>query len=332
MENEIIGNFIPLKASADFLGPAAIETNRYENEIMDQVTRTSVALSRFPKVPATGHPHRYFEETAIGDADFTDPRSITPGVTSSTRVERSAPIKAITKQTNISLFDREVTEQQGQFAEVVAKDINDVISGVTLRAGKAIWTGTDTSLTSPTSLQYCGLLTQITQNSTIAIGASIVDGLKAQVAVMAANQTFDVNQITAIYVTPVLHDYIDREMRASNMQMNEVEVIAGVKTMAIQTAVGKIPIISDKYIPSTTDTSYGYSAPAAGYKNYFAAIISEPAIEMPYISGKSGTPNPRLYELGLTSNLSGQHVGIWFNTLIAKGASYNHSIVVVVRP
>lgn len=323
-------NEISFNATADYLGTGAIEINMYESEIMDQVTRTSTALGRFPKVAATGHPHRYFEQTAIATGAFVDPRNISNSATGPTRVERPAFIKALTAQSNLSLFDKDVTQQQGKFAEVIAKDINDVISAVTLLSAQNIWQGTDTSLSAPTTLQYFGLLTQITQNTTIGIGASIIDGLKAEVAAMVANQTYNVTP-TAIYVTPVLGDYIDREMRAAKMDVNVSEVTGGVSCMHIETQAGRLPIITDKYIPATTDTSYGYSAPAGGYKNYFAVIVTEPLIEMPYIAGDSGTENPRLFQLGLTGNLSGQYVGIWFNTLIAKGPSYNHAVCVVVR-
>ena len=57
--------FIDLNASADFLGPGAIEVNRYQTEIFDIVRRRGVFGQRIKQVPATGHPSRFFEETAI---------------------------------------------------------------------------------------------------------------------------------------------------------------------------------------------------------------------------------------------------------------------------
>ena len=59
------GKFLDLSAAADYLGNGAIEVNRYEDEIFDLVRRNSIALQRFDKKPATGHPHRYFEQNAI---------------------------------------------------------------------------------------------------------------------------------------------------------------------------------------------------------------------------------------------------------------------------
>lgn len=324
-------NFMQMHGAADYLGPGAVEVPIYQNEIFDIVRRSSVALNRLPTLKATGHPHRYFEQTAIATGEFTDPRSINPSPASPTRVERSAYIKAIVNQTNISLFDKDVTEQQGQFNYVVAKDIEDIINGVQNVRASALWTGNDTSMTSPTSIQYFGFLTQITLTATIAPGASIIDGLKAQIASMVGNEQFVVRP-SAIYVNPILADYIDREAKAANITFGSTEVLAGVVANTISTQAGVLPIIGDAWLPSASGSAYGFPAPPAGMKNYFAAILSEKDCEIPYISGQEDNPNPRLFQLGLQGNLSGQFVGVKFDCVLAKGPSYNHAIVCVQRP
>lgn len=323
--------FIPfIDAAADFLGNGAIEINRYENEILDLVRRDSIAYQRFDKKPATGHPHRYFEQTAIAQGGFTDPRNITPTPAGPTRVERSAFIKAITNQTNLSLFDVDVTRMQGQFAAVEAKDIQDVISGIMTTEAPAIWAGTDTSLTSPTTTQYVGLLTQISLQGTIAPGASIIDGLKSQVASMVSSQSFKAKP-TAIYLNGVLGDYIDREAKAQKVDLGTI-VVAGQQVSAIQTQAGPLPLISDAWMPTNTGAAYGFGAPPSGYKNYFAAILTEAMVEMPFVHGGDGNPNPRIFQLGLLAGLQGQYVGVHFNTIIAKAASYAHAVMCVQRP
>jgi hypothetical protein len=271
--------FIQLSAAADFLGTGAIEVPEFESEIMDVVRRTSVFLNRVPQPPATGHPHRYFEQTDIARGGFTDPRNITPSAASPTRVERPAFIKAIVNQSNLSLFDKEVTEQQGRFASVVAKDINDIIAGIEVVRAAAVWNGTDTSMTTPTTTQYMGALRQITQQAVIAAGASIIDGLKAVIAAMAANQTFVVRP-SAIYMNPILGDYIDREAKAAGLTMDTMDVTAGVTVSAISTQVGKVPLIGDPWIPTEANptNAYGFGAAGAGY---FTVITQESEIEMP---------------------------------------------------
>lgn len=325
--------FIAMSAAADFLGTGAIEVPEFESEIMDVVRRTSVFLNRISGIPATGHPHRYFEQTDIARGSFTDPRNIVPTVAAPTRVERPAFIKAIVNQSNLSLFDKEVTEQQGRFASVVAKDLNDIISGIETTRAAAVWAGTDTSMTVPTTIQYMGALRQITLQAVIAPGASIIDGLKAVIATMAANQTFVVKP-TAIYLNQILGDYIDREAKASKITLESVNVMVGVTAESISTQVGRVPFIGDPWMPTEANptNSYGFGAAPVGYKNYFAVITTESEIEMPYISGATSNPLPRLFQLGLIGSLAGQYVAIKFDTLIFKGPSYAHAAVAVQRP
>lgn len=323
--------FLKVDAAADFLGNGAIEVNMYESEILDLVRRDSIVLQRIDKKPATGHPHRYFEETAVATANFTDPRNISPTPSGPTRVERSAMIKAITAQTNLSLFDIDVTRMQGQFAYLEAKDINDLVSGVVRLQAANIWNGNDTSLTTPTTIQYVGLLTQITQQATIAVGASIIDGLKAEVAAMVANTTYKVRP-TAIVVNPILGDYLDREAKAQKLDIATLELVGGVTVKALQTQAGLIPLIPEAWIPTDTGAAYGFGAPPANNKNYYAVILTESEVEMPVVHGGDGNLNPRIFQLGLLSGLQGQYVCVKFDTIIAKGPTYAHAVVAVQRP
>lgn len=323
--------FVQLSAAADYLGTGAIEIPLFEREILDMVRRSSVALRRFRQIPATGHPHRYFEQTDIARGAFTDPRSISPSAANPTRVERPAFIKAIVNQSNLGLFDREVTEQQGMFASVVAKDIDDIISGIEVVRAAAIWNGNDTSMTTPTTTQYMGGLSQITQTAVIAPGASIIDGIKSMIAVMVSNQTF-MSRPNVIFVNPILGDYIDREAKASSLKLDTMNVVEGVSVAAINTQAGVLPLVPDAWMPNSAGAAFGFSAPPAGNKNYYAAIIDESLVEMPVISGRTFNPNPRIFQLGLGPALGGQYVAVKFDTIIFKGPSYAHAIVAVQRP
>ena len=137
--------FLDLHAAADFLGPGAIEVNRYQTEITDIVRRRGVFGQRIKQVPATGHPSRFFEETAIpaltAAQAFMDPRNIVPVVGSPTRVERSVPLKALVSQINYNLFDIEVGAQQSQFAYLQAKDLADAVEGLLRTHDVALWNG-----------------------------------------------------------------------------------------------------------------------------------------------------------------------------------------------
>jgi len=318
-------------AAADFLGNGAVEVPVFESEILDMIRRESVALQRFNHVPANGDPHRYFEQTAIGTAQFDNKRSLSPTPSGPTRVERSAVIKCIDNQTNITLYDKNLTKQQGQFAQVVAKDIEDTASAVVVLSAQSIWDGNDTSLLTPTTNEYVGALTQIGdggQISTIAPGSSIIDGLKAQVSQMMANQTYKVKP-NIIYLNPVLGNALDAEAKAAQITFGKTEVVAGVQVDTLKTQAGELPIITEPYIPSDTTAKYGFDAPPDDYSNYYAVILSEPLIEMPFVYDEIENPHPRIYQLGLVNSLNGQFVAVLFDAIIVKAAAYAHSLVAV---
>lgn len=318
-----------ISAAADFLGNGAIEINMYEAEILDIVRRESVLRQRIDSRPATGHPHRYFEQILIGTGGFSDPRNLNPTPSGPTRLERPAMIKATVNQINLTLFDIQVTQQQGVFTGLEAKDIEDCVNGIIVADAPAYWIGTDTSLVTPTTDQYVGLLTQITLQFTVAPGSSMVDAIKFAIATMMANVTFKPRP-TAIYFNPILGHYLDTEAKAANITMGST-VVAGVQVRAIESQAGQLPMITDPYLPYSTVAAYGFSAPPTGFKNYFAAIVTEKFIERPYISGNTQNPSPQLFRLGLQSSLSGQYVAVQFDCIICKGASYAHALVAVQR-
>jgi hypothetical protein len=322
------GSVQALSAAADYSGPGALEVPVFEREIVDLIRRTSVALERTAHVPATGHPHRYFEQIAIAAASSNDPRNLAPTPSGPTRVERAAFIKASVAQSNLSLFDRDVTEQQGQFAALQAKDVEDILTAIIVLRANMFWSGTDTSLLVPTTLQWVGALDQITQQATIPFGSSIIDGLKTMVASMMANKTFKPKP-TAIYMNPLLIDKIEKEAKASHIELKTKEVTVGISVKYLATQAGDLPLIPDPYMPTDSVANYGFAAPGAGYNNYYAAIVTEPLLEIAYI-GKGTDGKPRIFQLGLTGNLAGQFVGVQFDALIVKGYSYAHATVAVV--
>jgi hypothetical protein len=321
------GQFLDLMAAADFLGPGAIEVDRYQTEIFDIVRRRGAFGQRIKQVPATGHPSRFFEETAIPSPTaaqgFMDPRSIAPTVQSPTRVELAVPLKALVSQVNYNLFDLEVTAQQSQFAYLQAKDLADAVEGIMRTHDVALWNGTDTSLSAPTTTQYFGVIGQIEaggNTTTIGTSASIVDGLKSTVAAMVASSSFQVRP-TAIYANPVLLDLIDREMKAEfNVVLNTVEITGGFRVKALSTQAGDLPLIPEWAV--------GYTGtPGSGTAVLPAYIVTEDLIEYHWLTD----PNPRVFRLGLPSSLSQQQVVVKFGAPVVKGANFAHYEVKVTR-
>ena len=319
--------FLDLHAAADFLGPGAVEINRYQSEITDIVRRRGVFGQRVKQVPATGHPSRFFEQTAINSPSaanaFVDPRNIVATVGSPTRVERSVPLKALVSQINYNLFDAEVGAQQSQFAFLQAKDLADSVEGLMRTHDVALWNGNDTSLSAPTTSQYYGAASQITDGgnvATVATTESIVDGIKGTIAAMVANSSFEVRP-SAIYANPVLLDLIDREMKTEfNVVLSSKEIQGGLTVKTLSTQAGELPLIPE--------WALGYTGtPGSGGAVLPAYIVSEDLIEYHWLTD----PNPRAFQLGLTGNLASQMVVVKFGGVVVKGPSYAHYRVNVER-
>jgi hypothetical protein len=320
-------NFIDLNAAADFLGPGAIEINRYQTEIFDIVRRRGVFGQRCRQVPATGQPSRYFEETQINSPTatqaFVDPRNIVATVGAPTRIERTVPLKALVSQINYNLFDLEVGTQQSQFAYLQAKDLTDSVEGLLRTHDVALWSGNDTSLVTPTTLQYMGVINQIEaggNTTTITTTESIVDGIKGVIANMVSSSSYEVRP-TAIYANPVLLDLIDREMKAEfNVVLSTAEITGGLTVKTLSTQAGELPLIPEWAVPYT-------GTPGGGTAVLPAYIVTEDLIEYHWLTD----PNPRVFQLGLLGALASQMVVVKFGAVVVKGANYAHYQVNVNR-
>ena len=319
--------FVNLQAAADYMGPGAIEVDLYQSEITDIVRRRAPFGQRIKQVPATGHPSRFFEETAIPSPTaanaFVDPRNIIPTLVAPTRVERSVPLKCLVSQINYNVFDIEVGSQQSQFAYLQAKDLADSVEGLLRTHDVALWNGTDTSLSNPSTPQYFGVCGQIVaggNTTTISTTSSIVDGLKSTIAQMASNNNYEVRP-TAIYSNPVLLDLIDREMKQEfNVVLSTTQVAGGLTVKTLSTQAGDLPLIPDWSLPYT-------GTPGSGSAQLPVYIVTEDMIEYHWLTN----PTPRVFQLGTPSSLTSQMVVVKFGAVVVKGASYAHYQVIVDR-
>lgn len=324
-----------ISAAADFLGPGAIEVNRYQAEIVDMVRRRFALGQRISQVMATGQPSRYFEQLAIATASSTDPRTITTTATQPQRVERPATLKAIAAQINYSIFDIEVNQQQGLFAYLEAKDLVDTVDSVLKLHDTMLWNGSDTDLVLPTTTQYYGISGQIVNAPTIGAQAvasqytisstgSLVDNLKTGVAQMVNRQDFEVRP-SAFYLNPLFADLFDQEAKTVQLYFNEVEVVPGVIVKALPTQAGLMPLIPDAGLQPLA--SPGLNAAGNANTQYTAFAVTEEMLEYHWLT----SPVPRVFQLGLVGNLSGQFVVLKFGAVVAKGQSYAHRMFKTVR-
>jgi hypothetical protein len=226
-------------------------------------------------------------------------------------------------QINYNLFDIELGVQQSQFAYLQAKDLADTVDGVLRTHDVALWNGSDTSLSTPTTAQYFGCAAQIAAGGntvTVANNASIVDGIKTTIAQMVSNSSFGVRP-TAIYANPILLDLIDREMKTEfNVVLNTKEITSGFTVKMLSTQAGDIPLIPEWTLPYT-------GVPGSGSAVLPAYIVTEDMIEYHWLS----EPNPRVFQLGVPGSLASQYVVVKFGAVVVKGANYAHYQVLVDR-
>jgi hypothetical protein len=213
--------------------------------------------------------------------------------------------------------------QQSQFAYLQAKDLTDTVDGLLRTHDLALWNGTDTSLSSPTTPQYYGVAAQIAaggNSATVSTSESVVDGLKSTIALMLANTNFGVRP-TAIYANPVLLDLIDREMKAEfNVVLNTKPIEGGMTVKTLSTQAGDIPLIPEWTLSYT-------GTPGSGSAVLPAYIVTEDLIEYHWL----GDANPRIFQLGMPGTLASQYVAVKFGAPVVKGASYAHYQVLVDR-
>lgn len=318
--------FRTVEAAADYLGPGAIEVNRYQSEITDMVRRRFPLGQRIDQTLATGQPSRFFEQLAIPSAAFVDPRILSATGSQPQRVERVVTLKALTAQINYGLFDVEVNQQQGQFAYLEAKDLTDTVDGTLKLHDQNLWQGNDTDLLATTSVQYYGISGQVftgdaasNGNTTLAIASSgsIVDAIKLQTAILAARTDYETRP-SAFYAGPLFLDLIDREAKSFQLYFNQVEILPGVVVEGIPTQMGTLPLVGD---PSITVWPYGTQ------KIYTGFILSEDMVQYHYLTD----PLPRVFQLGLLGNLSAQYVVVKFGAVVVKGAPYAHTALTTTR-
>ena len=320
--------FTQISAAADYIiGPGAIEVPLYQTEILDIVRRRGIFGQRIKQVPATGHPSRYFEETAIpspsATSGFVDPRNIVAPVVLPTRVENSVPLKALVAQINYNLFDMELGQQQTQFAYLQAKDLADTVDGVLRTHDVALWNGTDTSLSSPTTAEYFGAAAQIVGGgNTVSVGTtqSIVDGLQIDGRTDGFKQFL--RSSSDGHLCQPGASRLDRSRDEDRVQRGAADQghrgrLHGEDAID---AGGRLAPDSGVDVELYGNAGFGIAVLPA-------YIVTEDLIEYHWLSD----PNPRIFQLGVPGSLASQYVVVKFGAVVVKGASYAHYQVLVDR-
>lgn len=328
----IRSGFFTAAQVADYNTSHYWEFPQFQDGMLDLLNRKVTILNRIMTTPATGYPSRWKEQTKLphnagfvnvrtGRADGKyDKASIDEDYG---RVERVAYLKCLTSQIKYNLFDKELVAQQGNEAQLLEKDMNDMFVDFSKTQNNALWNGAATSAEDSTSVEYSGILTQVTNkikeatpfDFTTKSGTRITDAIRKQIAQQQTDLTYDVWP-TAVYANPLTIQRIeDEELSRDGTRYiipNDMVLENGWKVDSINTAIGKIPIIPDPYIKLDTTTT-------AGKTTHTVAVVNESLIERHYLT----TPVPRIFKMSLDSTLIDDYIALLFDCVVVKGGSSN---------
>ena len=293
--------------------------------IKDILSRDTAIRSRIQSRPEGLETFRWVEQTAIArNAKFSDPRTIAPTDDNKpTRVEKLAKLKCITSRISYGFFDTALT-RNGTFASVLEKDMSDAVQDCLGLSNAAIYTGSDTSYGSPTTNEYMGLMTAITNTATFDSAKRITQQIKTEVARMGNKKFGEAKSLpTAIYVNPLTADLIDQECedKDNNVKLYDVEITAGVVCHGIMTTAGILPIIRDPEIP--------LKANATDNKKFDHKILllnEDQIVRHYFVSGNQSYGEPVVFKLGLTESLVDDYVLFMADNVVVKYPDVAHCI------
>lgn len=293
--------------------------------IKDILSRDTLIRSRIKAKPEGMETFRWVEQTKLArNAAFGDPRNIAPVATDTpTRVEKLAKLKCITSRITYGMFDSALT-RNGTFGYVLEQDMRDAIVDCLGVSNTAIYNGNDTSYGTPTTSQYMGLMTAITQTATFNTGTLLTQQIKTQVAKMG-NKKFGVAKSlpTAIYVNPLTADMIDQEMenKDNNMKIYDVQITPGVIVPGIMTTAGVLPIIRDPEVTlaanATDNTKYDHKI----------LLLNEELIVRHYfVDGNMSYGDPVVFKLGKVQSLVDDYVIFMADNVVVQYPDVAHCI------
>ena len=293
--------------------------------VKDILSRETQMRSRIQTKPEGMETFRWVEQTGIArNAAFSDPRAIAPAQTNSpTRVEKLAKLKCITSRITYGFFDSALT-RNGTFSQILEQDMRDAVSDCLGTSNAAIYNGTDTSYGTPTTNQYFGIMTAITNTATFNTTDSIADQIGSQIAKMI-NKKFGVAKSvpTAIYMNPLTADLMNKQEQAkdTNMRLFTNTIMPGAIVPMIQTMVGPLPVIVD---PEITLAANGTDPTKYDHK---ILIVNENQITRHYfVDGNRSYGDPVVFKLGLTQTLADDYVIFMADNVVVNYPSVAHCI------
>ena len=296
----------------------------FEDTIHDYLRRDVSIYNWVPSLEATGQPTMWFDQTKYpSNEQFSSPTTLTYKEVDSDygRVPKSAMIKCITSKFNVPFFNTLVSKQQGALPDFVVKDIQDWAISFKRFVNSKMYYGSDTDLASPTTTEFMGIMSQITNTATRAKGdtsLNITDLLETEVATMESDtvNATGSNGDLAFFMNPMTMDLWVKQERNinSNFRPEIAEVIPGFQVPAIRTAKGLIPVVVDPYITVTDNT-------ANSSYDHTILLLNKRLIERRYV----GSADPMVFPYNkFNDQLTDDKLAVLFSNIIVRGNSFAH--------
>ena len=296
----------------------------FEDTIYDYMLRRLSVFNIIPSYEANGPAHMWVEQSKIPDnTQFSDPRTLAYKAIDADygRLPTSAIVKCITSKFSIPYFDTIASRQQGAMPDFVQKDLNDWLFMFDKFINTKLIYGSDTSLSTPTTLEYMGLFNQIT-NKPVRLKTettkTLTDIIETEVAKMDSdtlNTSITDANLVILMNTRTTDLWVKEERaRSGNFRPYTNEFKPGFKVPSIVTSRGEIPIITENYlnvVNNTANTSTDHSV----------ILLDRSKVERRYIG--SATPSVFPWNMG-NDQLSDDRLAVLFDTMIVRNPAKSH--------
>jgi hypothetical protein len=240
----------------------------YEKVLYDYRLREFPIIVNLNSIRATGYPHSFNEQTKIPSNTAAINPKLGIGTTTAdyginvTDTDygrdnwKNLFVKCYSNRIQYDFFTRKWEEEYGSFEDLVAKDYNDMIVDFTKVTHNHFWNGNASAIDDTTSLQYCGILNQITDVSAIASGTKIADALNTKMAKLQLRLDYsgfpDVLCMNSATYDLLIKQEMTREHYIENIT---TDIVPGWEVPAIHTQAGKLPILITPFINAVPDNA-----------------------------------------------------------------------------
>lgn len=155
-------------------------------------------------------------------------------------------------------FTMKMEQKYGEFVDLTQKDYTDMINMFVKTRANDFFNGRSTGLADTSStykFETTGILTQITDNSTIASGTTIVDALQTKIAGLSARLDYT-GMPDVLCMNPATYDLLvkQEQSREHYIQSITADIIPGWKVPAINCYHMVMPIMLTPFVKPVTGT------------------------------------------------------------------------------